>query len=422
MPDTAMLVSGRQVISDPERAPLPAAAVLVRGDAILAVGPTMELAAAAPSAQRLDFPDATILPGLINAHLHLCFDVTTDPRVALEAHDLGAVRATIARNARTVLDGGVTTARDLGDLGGLVAQFREQVDDGMALGPDLLTARSPLTPPGGHCWFLDGELDTTPTGAIQARRIITEAIERLAEQGADVVKVMASGGNLTPAGAPMWKSQFSQHDLDLIVAAAHERGLPVAGHAHGTDAMARCARAGVDTIEHGSWRGEPGPDGALTYDCSEGVAELIAASGAAIVPTRSRGWTTWPPEAQLEVQLAHLAWADQHGITMIAGNDAGVGQGRFDDLVDAISLFGAAGWTPQRALAAATTRAAAVLGQDQRIGRLAPGYRADLLITDRDPLTDLRALRTVRSVIAGGREHRPTPHPRPEDLDPPARA
>jgi imidazolonepropionase-like amidohydrolase len=268
----------------------------------------------------------------------------------------------------------------------------------------VLTALSPLTPPGGHCWFLGGEIDT---GGDDAERVIRAAVAERADAGADVIKIMASGGNLTPAGAPMWQSQFTERDLAVVVAAAHERGLPVAGHAHGVEAMGRCARAGVDTIEHGSWRAEPDVDGEVRSELSPEVADLIAASGATMVPTRARGWETWPAEAGLELQLAKYAFDAEHGIPLIAGNDAGVGLDFFDDLVDAITLFEAAGWSRAQALATATTRAAAALGQAHHIGRLEVGHSADLVVLDADPLADLHALRKVRLVVVRGRQHVP---------------
>lgn len=406
--ESPTLITAARVITRPEDPPLVEAGVLVAGDTIKAVGPIDELVAAAPEVPRLDFPDGTVVPGLINAHVHLAFDVATDPRTALESRDVSAIRQTISRNARAVLEGGVTTVRDLGDLDGMVASFRDEVSVGDALGPRVLSAHAPLTPPKGHCWFLGGEVDTAPSGTVESERVIRAAVDDLADAGADVIKVMASGGNLTPAGAPMWKSQFTQHDLETIVAAAHERGLPVAGHAHGTDAMLMCARAGVDTIEHGSWRGRPDPDGSNTYDTRADVASAIAEAGIVLVPTRSRGWEGWPEEARLDLQLEHLAWGAEHGIRMIAGNDAGVGRDEFDDLVDAITMFGAAGWSPAEALATATTRAAAALGLSSRLGHLASGAAADLVVLGANPLDDLHALKQVRQVMVGGRLLSPT--------------
>lgn len=401
---SALLITAARVITDPACAPLEPGGVLIRDGLIAGVGPAHELERTALGAEHLEFPRATVIPGLINAHVHLSFDVTTDPRTAIESGDLGAVRATIAANARAALDGGVTTVRDLGDPAGLVKAFGDRAAAGQVSGPRVLSAMAPMTPPQGHCWFLGGEIDTRDG---RAERVIRAAVAERADSGADLVKVMASGGMLTPVGAPIWESQFSERDLTILVEAAHERGLPVAGHAHGTEAMARCARAGVDTIEHGSWRAPPGPDGGVRHELSAEVADLIAASGAVVVPTRARGWRTLSPQAELDLLLQKLAWDAARGIPLIAGNDAGVGPGFFDDLVDTLTLYEAAGWTRREALALATTRAAAALGQADRIGRLDRGHGADLVVLDADPLADLDALRSVRLVVVRGRVHRP---------------
>lgn len=406
-PDQPLLIRAARVILRPDQPPFEQGAVLIQGDRIAAVGAAADLEGAAAAAKVLDLPGATVMPGLINVHVHLCFDVTGDPRPALEAGDLATLEHTVRSNARALLDGGVTTARDLGDRDGLVAGYRAQVHSGDVLGPRMLTAGPPLTAPRGHCWFLGGEIDLSGT-ASENRRAVDTAVARHAAAGADVIKVMTSGGMMTPSGAPMWQSQFSEQDLTLIVAAAREHGLPVAGHAHGADAMAACAKAGVNTIEHGGWLAPPDEDGAMGYAPSEKIAELISRSGIVVVPTRARGWETWPPEARLDLQLAKLAWNDHHGIRLVAGNDAGVGQGYFDTLVDTITQFHAAGWSPARALATATTDAADALGLGEQIGRIAPGYRADLLVLDADPLEDLHALAEVRHVVAAGRLHTPS--------------
>jgi imidazolonepropionase-like amidohydrolase len=402
--DSATLITAQRVITDPERPPLDQGGVLIRGGVIAAVGPAHELERTVGTVDHLEFPRGTVTPGLINAHVHLAFDVMTDPRAAIEAGDLAAVRATVAANARAALDRGVTTIRDLGDPAGLVKAFGERAAAGREAGPRVLSAMAPLTAPGGHCWFLGGEIDT---GDGRAEQVIRAAVDERADAGADVVKVMAGGGMLTPAGAPIWESQFTERDLTILVAAAHERGLPVAGHAHGTEAMARCARAGVDTIEHGGWRAPPGPDGEARHDLSAEVADLIAASGAVMVPTRARGWRSWPPDAELEGLLEKLAFDAERGIPLIAGNDAGVGQGFFDDLVDTLTLYEAAGWSRPQALAMATTRSAVALGLPH-LGRLEPGCGADLVVLDADPLTGLEALRSIRLVVVRGRQHVPS--------------
>jgi imidazolonepropionase-like amidohydrolase len=335
---------------------------------------------------------------LINAHVHLAFDVSCDPVPALERGDAATLRATIARQALELLDEGVTTARDLGDRDGLVAEFRDGVAAGTQIGPRMLTAGAPLTSPRGHCWFLGGE--------VAGEAEIRAAVEQRAARGADWIKVMAGGGRLTPLAAPVWESQFSERELEVVVAAAREVGLPVSAHAHGTDTMRLCARAGVTTIEHGGWLTGPTAE-PRCYDPRDDIAALIATAGVAVVPTRARNWRNWPPEAGLHGLLERLAWMDRHGIQLVAGTDAGVGRGFFDDFVETLTLYRAAGWSTPRVLAMATTLAASALGLGERTGQLKPGFDADLLVVTGDPLTDLESLRNVQCVLAAGRTHHP---------------
>ena len=394
-----LLVTAGRVIVSAEDPVVPAGAVLVTPEGIVGeVGPASELLMRFPHAARLDFPMATVLPGLINAHVHLAFDASADPVAALQQGNPEILRATIAKHAGELLDAGVTTVRDLGDRDGLVAGLRDDISRSAAVGPRILSSLAPLTSLGGHCWFLGGEVGDD--AAIRAM------VADHAARGADLIKVMAGGGRLTPSAAPVWESQFTRRQLDVVVAAAREVGLVVAAHAHGPETMAICAQAGVDTIEHGSWLSGPTVE-PRCYDPRDDVAELIADAGIYVCPTRARNWRNWPLSAGLDDHLGRLAWMAGHGIGIIAGTDAGVGAGVFDDLVDLLGLYEAAGWSRREVLAMTTTVAAAALGRADRIGRLRPGFQADLLVVDGDPLADLRALRDVRCVIAAGRLHYP---------------
>lgn len=399
------LVTAGRVIVSPDQPVVPDGAVLVTAQgAIGEVGPSVGLRARYPNLRRLEFPSATVLPGLVNAHVHLAFAASSEPVAALQRADGPVVRATIARHARELLDAGVTTVRDLGDRDGVVAGLRDDIAAGAATGPRILSSFAPLTTPGGHCWFLGGEV--ADDAAIRA------AVAQHAASGADLIKVMAGGGRLTPSRAPVWESQFSRRQLEVVVAAAKEVGLGVAAHAHGAETMAICAQAGVDTIEHGSWLTGPTVE-PRCYDPRDTVAEMIAQAGIYVCPTRSRNWRDWPVGAGLEGLIGRLGWMAGHGIDIIAGTDAGVGAGLFDDLVEALGLYRAAGWSTREVLAMTTTVAAAALGRADRIGQLGPGFEADLLVISGDPLVDLEALRSVRCVIAAGRAHYP------QAVDPP---
>ena len=396
-PCELLLVTAGRVVTAPGRPIIENGAVLIAGDGTIGdVGPDPAVSARHPHVRKVSFPDSTMLPRLINAHVHLAFDATADPVAALRRGDHPVIRETITSHARELLDAGITTVRDLGDRDGLVGQVRDEIAAGTRAGPRVLSAFAPLTSPQGHCWFLGGEV----SGEQQMR----SAVSRLADSGADVIKVMAGGGRLTPKAAPVWQSQFTLAEVRAAVDAAHAAGLPVAAHAHGTDTMALCAEVGVDTIEHGGWLTGPTAD-PRCYDPRSDIADLIAARDIAVCPTRSRDWKAWPPEAGLDGLLERLSWMRSRGIRLIAGTDAGVGSGKYDDLVEALTMYEAAGWSTSEALATATTTAAAVLGLGHEIGELTAGYSADVLVVDGSPLDDLEALRDVRCVISGGRLH-----------------
>ncbi|MHC1560662.1 amidohydrolase family protein [Actinomycetospora sp. C-140] len=391
-----LLVASR-VVPGPHEPALVPGAVVIDGEVITAVGPPDVLGRRHPGAARVDLGGATLVSGLVNAHVHLCFEPERDPVTPPVDRPSADLAAAVARNARRLLDEGVTTARDLGDRDGVVAAWRTSGSPG----PRVLTSGAPITTPGGHCWFLGGEV----SGADGLRR----AVAARAAAGVDWIKVMAGGGMLTPTSPRPWESQFDDEALAVVVDAAREAGLPVAAHAHGTATMAACARAGVDTIEHGGWLAGPGVSSgaAPATDPRPEVADAIAAAGAVLVPTRARGWRDWPPQRDLDGLLTRLAWNASRGIRMIVGTDAGAGPGVFDDVVDTLTLYRAAGWSDAAVLAMATTDAAAVLGLGDRVGRLAPGYAADVLAVDGDPTRDVEALRRRRLVVAAGRDHVP---------------
>jgi imidazolonepropionase-like amidohydrolase len=349
-----------------------------------------------PGARRWDFPDATVLPGLINCHLHQAFDASEDPVAALRSSDDIDLVLAMSDRARQLLDAGITTARDLGDRSGLALRLRSAVDRSSVAGPRILAAGPPLTAEQGHCWFLGGEV--TDDSSIRA------AVQRGADLGVDVVKVMVSGGHLTPGGPAMWDSQFTRHALDVVVAAARDAGLPVAAHAHSTASIAMSAAAGVDTIEHGTWLS--GSAGALRYDTPDEVAEAVAAAGIAVCPARSRNWRTF---RGLDELLGRLAWMDRLGIRVIAGTDSGVPGSVFGNFAGALGLYAEAGWSAPRVVAMATSEAAAAVGLAHRVGRLREGYDADLIAVQGDPLSDVSALGDVRFVLTRGVSASPDP-------------
>lgn len=356
--------------------------VLVDGDAIVAAGEPIP-----PSVDTVDLPDATLLPGFVDCHQHLVFDGhgTLESQVTDRPDDELADRA---RHAATVaLRGGVTTLRDLGDRSFVTLPLR--TDPTL---PTIAAAGPPITPPGGHCWYLGGEC--------VGESMLRAAVAERAERGCDVVKIMVTGGAMTPS-YPLWQNQFSEDEVRLVVDEAHRHGMPVAAHCHGIDGIALAVDVGVDTIEHCSFF-----DDTLRCAPPPGLLDRIAASDTALSATW--GVTTEPvrPEHwEIAIPVIRRAMGDVHaaGGTVVVGTDAGIyRQKPHDVLPHAYPTMLDAGMAPVEALRAVTSVAADVLRRPEK-GRFRAGADADMVAVAGDPAAEPRALTAVDRVWLGGR-------------------
>ncbi|MGW2339522.1 amidohydrolase family protein [Streptomyces sp. NPDC001661] len=391
---TDLLLTASRVLTGPDGTCVDDGAVLVRGGTIAAVGPRETVSRLAPEGIATEsFPGGTIMPGLIDAHVHLAFDASSDPVAALQDSDDETLMAGMADRARQLLGSGVTTARDLGDRNGLAVRLRDAIAGGTRPGPRILSATTPLTSPGGHCWFFGGEVEGT-----DAMRAL---VRRNAQAGADVIKVMATGGGLTHGGPAVWQSQFSEDDLRTVVKEAHSVGLPVAVHAHGTEGIESAVAAGVNTIEHCTWMAEDGG-----FDLREDLAAKIKAAGIHVCTATSPNWRAFAERVghdRAQELFTSMRWMALLDVPMIAGTDAGVTRAVFDKLVNSLEFYQYLGIPLPKIIDMATVNAADALGIGSDTGRLAEGYRADILAVDNNPLADLDALRHVRLVLAAGR-------------------
>ncbi|ASU78761.1 hypothetical protein CDG81_11270 [Actinopolyspora erythraea] len=392
-----LLVSAERVWTATDEHLVEDGAVLVERGLITAVGPRAELAESAPDAHVYDFPGHTILPGLINAHVHLSLDAGAEPINTLLASEDDELLDGMAERAEQALDAGTTTVRDLGDRNGTAIRIRDAVARGEITGPRVLAAGPPLTVHGGHCWFLGGEVERDENS-------LRRAIARRAELGADTVKVMASGGQITPNSPAMWQSQFSEDELRVIVDESRRHGLPVAAHAHGSDAITDAVAAGVTTVEHCTWLG---PDG---MDEREAVIRAMRDSGVRVCAGQSRNWHGLG--AMIGEDLARrfhrrLSNLVEDGVGVIIGTDAGVRNSVFHDFAGALGLYEHLGFDNDRILRMATSEAAEALDLGQLTGRIVPGLRADLVVVRGDPLARLSDLGEVALTVANGRPHHP---------------
>ncbi|MGW5724281.1 amidohydrolase family protein [Amycolatopsis sp. NPDC003865] len=383
------VITAGRVLPRPS-APVVDGAVLVRDGVLVAAGPRAEvLPLAAPDATRHDFPTGTALAGLFNVHVHLAFDAS---REMLARFSEGTTIEDARSRLTSMLRTGVTTVRDLGDRGHLGASVRESFADEVA--PRLLVSGPPITVPGGHCHFFGGEVASDDG--------IRALIDANAEAGADVIKVMASGGQITEGGADMWESQFSERELAVVVSHAASHGLPVAAHAHGADAIEAAVAAGVSTIEHCSFLTGP-----RSFDRRDAVAARMASAGISACSTSSRNWRVIVEKLGDETAQAmygRLPWLEEHGVRLLAGTDAGLPGSVFDDPVGALELYEWLGFSRRRILEIATCDSAAGLGLAEVTGRLEPGLAADVLVVEGDPLASLAALRNPLLVLARGRQ------------------
>jgi imidazolonepropionase-like amidohydrolase len=357
--------------------------VVVDGATVVSVG-----AGVPTGVEVVDLGDATLMPGLVDAHQHLVFDGkgSLEEQVVDRTDDELRERARV--NARRALRAGITTIRDLGDRNFVTLDLRH--DEEL---PTILAAGPPLTADGGHCWYLGG-------CCADADALIAAVHERK-RRGCDVVKIMVTGGALTPT-FPMWESQFTAADVAAVVAAAHGVGLPVAAHCHGVGGIAQALDAGVDTIEHCTFytaSGASEPDDILL--------ERIAASGTPVSATGGALPGHEPPPriaANRPVVEGALRRLHDLGGTLVVGTDAGVGLAKpHDVLPHAARDLATLGMDAAEILTTLTATAAAVCGVGDHKGRLAPGYDADVLAVDGDPLTDLDDLLRPRLVMCRGR-------------------
>jgi imidazolonepropionase-like amidohydrolase len=381
-----LVIAARRVILRADREPVDAGAIAVSGGLVRAAGRRSDFPAV-----DLDLGDVTIIPGMIDAHVHLSSDcgpaMGTQPA---ERPDAEAVLRIIG-NAHRFLRAGVTTVRDLGTPGGLAGLVRDR-DPGVPAAT-IVTANQPITITGGHGAHMGIACDSVP----ELRR----AVRAHAAQGSDWIKVMASGGFVNPRrpeGAAVYRPLFTAEEMAVIVTEAHALGMPVAAHCQNRDSIEMAFRAGVDTIEHATFAARP------HAVVDERLAAEIAEDGRPVVPTVNNYWLTrGVPWAPAEVALANLRRLYDLGVRLVAGTDMGLPTTTPERYAEGLMVFEEIGMDRRDILAAATSAAAAAIGRSQVAGEIGPGRPADLVALAGDPLADARAYSRVRWVMKGGR-------------------
>ncbi len=375
-------------------------AIVVQGERVVSVQPFAGFSVP-PGARRIDLSQQTVLPGLIDVHVHLTFDASDEGANSLTVSIPDQAIRGVA-NARRTLEAGFTSARNVGADGFTDVALRNAINEGRVEGPRLEVSGPPLGATGGHADenLLPYAYDKRGEGVADGPWPLRAKVRQNCKYGADLIKFMATGGVLSH-GDSVGGQQLSQEEMNAIVEEAHLWGRKVAVHAHGAAGIDAALRAGADSIEHSSLIDDEGlrlakQHGAyLVFDIYND--DFIVAEGAknGVEPA------SMDKERQIgRLQRASFTRALQAGEKLAFGTDAGVyphgtNARQFATMVRY-------GMTPMQAIAAATVNAADLMGWSDRVGRVAPGLYADLIAVDGDPLTDVTLLQHVGFVMKGG--------------------
>lgn len=399
--DTTVIHAG-SVITDASAQPSGPATIVVTDGRIVSIAEGLQ---PFENADRyVDLRSKTVLPGLVDLHVHLTGDPGGDFwKDAVEPDEWGVVVG--AKNARLTALAGFTTVREAGSASDSGFALRRGTAEGIIPGPRIIAAGVPLAIVGGHgdvSGFrseVNALLDHgfTCTGPVEC----AEKVRLASQNGSDLIKITATGGVLSQQGRGL-EAHFTDAEMRSIVETATSLGLKVAAHAHGARGVEAAARAGVQTIEHGTY-------------IDEAAAKAMRENGTILVPTlmafqgirTNLGTGFYTPVVEEKVRAVApyaesiVERARKWGIPIAFGTDAGVyPHGRN---AGELALMRKGGMSDREALASATTVAAQVIGLEKEIGRLAPGYSADIIAVDGNPLADVAVLEHVDWVMVRGR-------------------
>lgn len=355
--------------------------LLIDGSDILEVGNVT-----CEDARSIDLSGKTIMPGIINAHAHITFEANADPVSQIMRESDASIALRAQRNLMRQLRSGVTFLRDMGAPKYIDIDVRNARNQGLIYGPEFICAGRPITMTGGHIWVLGRECD----GLDEVRKGVREQLRA----GADLIKIIATGGVLTPGvepGAP----QLNYDEICVAVEEANKAGKKTATHAQGSTGIMNAVRAGINSVEHG-------------FFLTDEIIELMIEKGTYLVPTFFAVHAIYdggvasgiPAQAVAKVEKAMHPHAESFkkaykaGVKMAMGPDSGTPLCLHTAPTYELTLMVQNGMSTKDAIVAATKNGADLLGILDRYGTLEQGKAADFLVLDADPLADISALQT----------------------------
>lgn len=382
-----MIITADRVITGDAKNPPLDLALRIVGNKITDLAPLHALREAFPDEEVRAYQNATILPGLIDAHTHINYDGWPEQQFQETSYAAGAY---VAARLRKGLERGVTTVRDLGSPDGMAKAMKDAAQKGYITIPRIITSNQAITMTGGHA--SNEAITVERDGEWEIRKEIRNQIKK----GADWIKIMDSKGY---RGA-----EFSQEELNAAVDEAHRFHVPIAVHAGWAPSVDMCVQAGFDSIEHGT---------SMTME----HAEIMQKAGRHLVPTilafkrvvvefaeSDDAWMAAYAEVALEKSKNVKQFYDA-GVNIACGTDTPYGSDLppYPVALEAECMV-EIGLTPMQAIETATKNGAELLRMGDRLGQIKPGYTADILIVDGDPSQDIRALQNVRAVYFGGQQ------------------
>ncbi len=385
-------------------------AVVVVGDRIDSVVPRGQLPSGiAETATVHELGDVSLLPGLVDAHCHMHCSATPDAQRLALTEDNQRLTMRAVNAMRQAILGGTTTLRDLGSRNEVAFPVREAVRSGAIPGPRMLVAGTPITITAGHCWFFGTQADTTEQ--------VVSAVRNQVRQGADVIKMMATGGNFTPTANPR-RPQYSAETLRAAVEEAERSGVQIVAHTLAADGVQNCVEAGIHHLIHARWQSSD-PTAGLEY--RPDVVKRMADQGQWVDPTighallgeeavEQRGlpgapihWAVTERMISREEHVEALSKMDEAGIRFTSGLDMGMVHARHDLTgANAWAFVEWLGWPNWRAIRAATADTAEALRVGDIVGKIKPGLIADLAAFDGDPGANIRDLGIASTVVQSG--------------------
>ena len=375
-------------------------AVLIDGNKIIQVGKQGKIKAE-PDAQVINLKGKTLLPGLMDMHVHLTGDAE-DNFLASRGNSVPRRTVKAVKNAKKTLMAGFTTVRNLGAVGYAVIGVRDGINAGEVIGPRIWAAGYAVNITGGHCDdnFSPPEAKSISGGVADGPWAVRAKVRENIKYGANTIKVCATGGVFSK-GTKVGIQQLTQEEMKAAVDEAHMRGLIAAAHAHGTSGIKAAIRAGIDSIEHCSFLDDESIKLALkhgTYmSCDIYNTEYTLAFGAANgVPEENINKEKLVSKAQRE----SFRKATKAGVKMVFGSDAAIyPHGDNGKQFERMVTFG---MTPMQAIQAATVTSAELLQQQSSLGQIKPGYLADIVAVDGNPIKNITLMENVTFVMKDG--------------------